>query len=120
MAEASNLRYPAGTLKSAESCAPSLMLVNSVVMPPAVLLLIGKCSFWPIQRVSLLPVLSVDSHLSQDRPLTVSVPTFLQEASWRPAQGSFLKSCRLGMRCIMGFLASAKNSIYICTSGISM
>src|SRR5215471_9993386 len=110
---ASNLWYPGGTLNKAASCAPSLMLVNSLVMPLSDTVLIGKCSFWSTQRVSFSPFFSVISHLSQARPLRVSVPSFLQVAPSLTEQGSPLKVWNLGIRCVKGLFWSMGNSMYI-------
>src|SRR5690348_8479358 len=82
----------------------------------------GKCSFWSIQMVSVLPLFSVTSHLSQERPLMDSVPTFLQVAPSRPEQGSLPlnMSWNFGMRCVIGLFWSVGNSMYICWSVMSM
>src|SRR5581483_188397 len=99
---ASNLWYPAGTLNKAASCAPSLILVNSLTMPLLDCVLMGKCNFWSIHKVSFSPFFSVISHLSQVRPLRVSVPSFLQVAPSLTEQGSPAKLWNLGICCEKG------------------
>src|SRR5205807_2360871 len=79
--------YPEGSSKVEAGGAPSLTLVNSMLVPSAVSVLIGKKSFWSIHAVLTLPFLSVVTHLSHTRPFTVSVPTFLQVVSADLPQG---------------------------------
>src|SRR5437764_14683545 len=51
--------YPAGSSKVAAGGAPSLTLVNSMLVPSEASVLIGKKSFWSIHAVLTLPFLSV-------------------------------------------------------------
>src|SRR6516162_7106132 len=88
------LRYPEGTSNCDTSGAPSLTLLNSMPLPSADSVFMGKCSFWSTQAV-LVPDAEVSCHLSQARPLIVSVPTFLQVAAVE-AQG-LLGSNLVGM-----------------------
>src|SRR4051794_39423749 len=98
MAPMSNFWYPLGRSNNLASCGPSLKLVNSNVVPSLPTLLIGMCVFWSIQAVRLfLGLVEVNSHLSQERPLTVSVPTFLQVISFSDAQGLSLMALISGI-----------------------
>src|SRR5947209_502265 len=122
MAEGSKALYPAGTLNSEASCAPSLMLVKSVRVPSSPCTLTGKWSFWSIHIVALPRVLSVTSHLSQVRPFTVSVPSFLQVLSGSLVQGSVPPRMWSILRSPGDMLLwrSPWNSTYICCWGMSI